>query len=109
MAVTLPKIPTDTRCLLWVLCYVCFQLIFIYLFRDCYPREYFGSFDGRFEICRRALAENLQQNANLTTQNYLTFHECMQLLNSEPVFAGLSTPRVSIAKVLHENVNKTNY
>ena len=67
-------------------------------YRDCYPPEYFGSFDGRFEVCRRARLE-VSTSPVLTPGEYLTFFECMQLLNSEPGNSDSRNPRISIAKV----------
>ena len=80
-------------------------IIFIFLHsRDCFPPQ--KNFDGRFEVCRFAMFEEFgafEDEVDVNFDNFLTFFECLQLINSDAIRdqvtgEALESPRVSVAK-----------
>jgi len=67
--ITLPMIPVDTKCL-----------------RDCYPLNILqDNQDSRFEVCRISFLESIAATGVVNNDNWLTFYQCIMLLNSQPV------------------------
>ena len=88
-------------------CYMEFligEIIDMFSFRDCFPP--LKNNDWRFEMCRFAMFEEFgafENEVDVNFDNFLTFFECLQLLNSEPIRdqttgGVLETPRLSVAK-----------
>ena len=55
-------------------------------FRDCYPLNILqDNQDSRFEVCRISFLESIAATGVVNNDNWLTFYQCIMLLNSQPV------------------------